>query len=317
MVMRRSLSRALALAVLLAPAGIAATTPASATPLAQGTMPPAVRQRVMLAPAETISVVTKGTGTPVVLIPGLLGSAFGYRHLVSALASVGYRAIVIEPLGAGGSSRPRQADYSLTGQARRVAAVMDTLRVGQAIVVAHSIGSSLALRMAAKRPELVRGIVSIEGGAAERTATRGVANVLRFAPLLRYLGGPAIIRSRIANGLRKSSGDASWVTDDIVAEYVRPYSRDFTESMKALQRVAATAEPEELAPQLPRVRAPLRILVGAAEHDGRVGDNELQLLRTRVPDVRIDSIAGVGHFIHEERPAVVLAAIRALAPPRP
>lgn len=74
-----------------------------------------------------------------VLVPGLFGSAYAFRRIVPQLVAAGYLAIVVEPLGIGGSERPARADYSLTAQADRIAAVLDSLRVRGAIVVAHSV----------------------------------------------------------------------------------------------------------------------------------------------------------------------------------
>src|SRR2546430_17444919 len=65
--------------------------------------------RVSVAPAESLSVTVAGQGTPVVLIPGLFGSAFAYRTLVPQLTAAGYQAIVIEPLGIGGAPPPPRA----------------------------------------------------------------------------------------------------------------------------------------------------------------------------------------------------------------
>ncbi len=93
-------------------------------------------QRVEVAPAETLLVTAHGDGAPVVLVPGLFGSAYGWRKVVSLLAAPGRRTIVIEPLAIGGSARPRGADYSLTAQADRIATVLDILGVREAVVVA-------------------------------------------------------------------------------------------------------------------------------------------------------------------------------------
>src|SRR5207247_5815943 len=80
--------------------------------------------RVSVAPAESLSVTVAGQGAPVVLIPGLFGSAFGYRTLVPQLTAAGYQAIVIEPLGIGGSARPARAAYPLAAQAGPLAALL-------------------------------------------------------------------------------------------------------------------------------------------------------------------------------------------------
>src|SRR2546428_1511442 len=142
-----------------------------------------------LAPAESVAVTVTGTGDPVVLVPGLFGSAFGYRAVIPLLTDAGYRAIVVEPLGIGSSARPEHADYSLTAQADRIAAALDRLSVRHAIVVAHSLGASMAFRLAYRRPDLVAGIVSLDGGPAERAATRSFRRAMTFAPRLQLLRG--------------------------------------------------------------------------------------------------------------------------------
>jgi alpha-beta hydrolase superfamily lysophospholipase len=111
---------------------------------------------VALSGPESLTVTVSGAGDPVVLVPGLFGSAFGYRRLIPLLTDAGYRAIVVEPLAIGTSARPEHADYSLTAQADRIAAALDQLGVRHAIVIAHSLGASMAYRMAYRRPDLVR-----------------------------------------------------------------------------------------------------------------------------------------------------------------
>src|SRR5258708_14036967 len=113
--------------------------------------------------AESLSVETAGRGDPVVLIPGLFGSAYGFRKVVPLLVDAGYRTIVIEPLGVGASGRPEKANYSLTAQADRLAAVLDSLHVRNALVLAHSIGGSAAFRLAYRRPGPRRGLFSVAG----------------------------------------------------------------------------------------------------------------------------------------------------------
>src|SRR5205809_7873337 len=141
-----------------------------------------------LSPAESVAVTVTGTGDPVVLVPGLFGSAFGYRAVIPLLTDAGYRAIVVEPLGIGTSARPEHADYSLTAQADRVAAALDRLGVGDVIVVAHSVGAAIAYRLAYRRPDLVRGIVSLDGGPADAATTRGFRRAIQLAPGINVLG---------------------------------------------------------------------------------------------------------------------------------
>ena len=111
---------------------------------------------VVVAPRESLTVLTttpsstSGTsaGTAVVLLPGLLGGAFGFRKLTPELTASGHPTFAIEPLGVGSSSHPDDGDYSLDAQADRVNAVLETFEVKNAVIVGSNFGASVALRLA-------------------------------------------------------------------------------------------------------------------------------------------------------------------------
>jgi pimeloyl-ACP methyl ester carboxylesterase len=264
---------------------------------------------VPLGPAESLHVEIRGAGEPVVLIPGLFGSAFAFRTLVPLLTARGYRTIVIEPLGIGASTRPPKADYSLTAQANRLAAVLDTLHVRQALVVGHSVGGSEGFRLAYLRPDLVRALISLEGGPAETAVTPAFKRAMRFAPWIKLLGGIRLIRWKIRNMLVASSGDSTWVTDDVVEGYTAAAARDLDATLKAFLAMAASREREKLRPHLGEIRCPVRLVVGGARHDGDVGAEEIVLLERTLQQFALDSIPGAGHFVYEERPDAVLAVM--------
>ena len=269
--------------------------------------------KVSVAPTESLAVEVAGrvVGAPVVLVPGLFGSAFGFRKLVPLLTAAGYRAVVVEPLGIGSSSRPRKANYSLTAQAGRIAAVLDTLRVRGVLLVAHSIGGSEAF--AYHRPDLVRGLVSIEGGPTESALTPAFKRALRFAPWIKLFGGIRLIRRKIRGLLIDSSGDPTWVTDDVVQGYTAGAAHDLDATLRAYLAMGDAREPEKLAPHLAELRCPVRLIVGGARHDGDVGDQEVRLLEHTLRSFALDSVPGAGHFIYEEQPRAVLAAVTRLA----
>lgn len=267
---------------------------------------------VPVAPAETVSVSVVGRGDAIVLLPGMAGSAFGFRRLTPLLTAEGFQVIVVEPLGIGRSGRPREADYSLTAQAIRVAAVLDTLDLRHVIVVAHSLGASIAYRLAVERPDLVAGILSIEGGPAEAAATRGFRRAMRFAPLFRVIGGEALVRSKLSRDLRASSGDESWVTDAVVEGYAADALRDFNASLDAFVGMAESQEPWALAPVLRDIHCPVRLVLGTARHRGAVPPEQITLLADSLPAFAIDSVSGAGHFVFEEQPSAVAEALERL-----
>jgi len=270
---------------------------------------------VTVGPGEHLRTTIVGDGAEsVVFISGIFGGAFGYRHLTTPLAELGYRCIVIEPLGFGFSSHPSKSDYSFTAQADRIGAVLDSLGVTHAIVVAQSSASSMAYRLAYRRPELVRGVLSISGGPAETPATPVLKRSLRFGGFLtKLVVGKGMIRGKVKKDLIKNSGDTTWVTEHTVGEYTAGQAEDVDGAIDGLRRMSKAVEPESLRERLHEARVPIRLLVGTAPHASAVKEDEIDLMRTQLPDFEVEHIEGSGQYIHEEQPAAVVAAFTRLA----
>src|SRR2546428_5066674 len=225
---------------------------------------------LVLPRAESLQVAVVGAeaGTPVVLIPGLFGSAFAYRKVVPRLTEAGYRAIVIEPLGVGSSGRPEGADYSLTAQADRIAGALDQLGVTWAVIVAHATSASIAYRLAYRRPDLVRAVVSLEGGPVEAAATPGMRRAMRLAPWIKLFGGVRLIRKKIRENLIALSADPSWVSDSVVDGYTAGAARDLDGTLRGYLAMAAARERDRLEPPAPALTAPRPLGQRAAPRPG-------------------------------------------------
>jgi pimeloyl-ACP methyl ester carboxylesterase len=271
-------------------------------------------RRVVVAPAESLHVTIAGSGIPVVLVPGMLGAGFAYRKVIPLLTAAGYETIVVEPLGLGGSSRPERADYSLTAQADRLAAVLDTLGLAHVVVVAHTLGASMVYRLAVRRPDLVASVLSLDGGPAEAAATPGFRRAMVFVPWIKLFGGARLIRGRIRKSLLADSADSSWVSDEVVNGYVADAAANLDGTLKAYLGMAHAREPERLAPRLGEIHCPVLLLVGGAPHDGGIDAREIAVLQQHVPTFTIETVAHAGLFLQEERPDIVAAAVKRLAP---
>jgi pimeloyl-ACP methyl ester carboxylesterase len=265
---------------------------------------------IRLAAAESLQVTLAGEGEPVVLVPGLFGSAYAFRRLLEQLPAAGYQAVVIEPLGIGTSARPEKGDYSLTRQADRIATVLRELGTGPATVVAHSTGASMALRLAYREPALVSGIVSLDGGPAERATSRGFRRAMQYVPWIKWMGGVKRVRAKIKESLIETSGDTTWVTEAVVDGYTAGAARDLDGTLKAYLRMAEQKEPERLVPNLGAVRCPVRLVVGTAPHEGGIPDRQLEDLQNGLPDFTVDSVPGAGLHLYEERPEAIVEAVR-------
>jgi pimeloyl-ACP methyl ester carboxylesterase len=280
----------------------------AAAALLQGTPDTLRLQTLELVPGERIAVHEGGEGPPVVIIPGLLGSAFGFRKITSALIDEGHRVLVVDPLGTGSSAAPEHADYSLTAQAARVGAAVRALGIDEAVFVCHSTGASICLRLALREPALVGGIVSINGGPAERMKTPGIGLALKLAPILKLFGGAGMARGKVRDGLQKSSADPSWVTQDVVHGYTAHYRDGVGAVLSTMNRMSKAEEPALLAPELSQIESPVHVLVGADAGIGAIPPAELQAIST-IPEVTVDNISDVGQYIHEEQPELVIDAV--------
>lgn len=97
---------------------------------------------------------------PTVLMPGLLLSQKMQEPLARSLAKRGNRVITLDPLGHGGSDRPRQMwRYSIPEFAKHTIALLDHLGLEQAVVGGTSLGANISLEVAASAPERLRGIL--------------------------------------------------------------------------------------------------------------------------------------------------------------
>jgi len=265
------------------------------------------------AGAQPLTCRDTGAGTPVLFIPGLSGCVHGWRNVVPLVEAADCRAIVVEPLGVGSSPRPAGADYSLTAQADRIAALLDSLHTGPVVIVAHGISVSMALRMAVRRPDLVRAIVAIEGGPAENAASPTLAATMGKANLAAKILGLGVVRGRFRSSLEASSGDPTWLDEDTLRAYLAGPAADFGAARQAFRAMAAATEPDSLGPRLPQVACRVTLLLGGAPHSGSLPDNQYDAMRKGLRRLVIESVAGAGHFLHEERPDVVAAEAIALS----
>lgn len=273
----------------------------------------AIVRDIQVAPGEILRTTSLGSGQPLVLIPGIFGAAYGYRKITGTLVARGYRCIVVEPLGYGWSSSPKDGDYSFTAQTARVAEVLDSLGVKRALVVAQSSGASIGFRLAIVRPDLVRGLLSIGGGPAESASTPGMRKAFRMGGLVTKL---AVNESKLRHDVRReivrNSGDTSWVTPAVIRGYTAGRAADLDGSIDAFHRMSKSKEEESLAGRLHECRVPVRLLVGTVPHPAEVPREQRELLKAKLRDFRTEVVTGSGQYIQEEQPAAVLAAIARL-----
>lgn len=116
-----------------------------------------------------------------ILLPGLLLPVQMQPPLARHLAERGHRAILVDPLGHGESDRPRDMwRYSMSLLAKDTVALLDHLKIEQAVVGGTSLGANVTLEVASLAPERLRGMI-LEMPMLDNAL---LASAVAFAPLL-------------------------------------------------------------------------------------------------------------------------------------
>ncbi|MFJ4200866.1 alpha/beta fold hydrolase [Streptomyces sviceus] len=89
-------------------------------------------------------------------------SAVYHAHIAARPELVGRRSLFVDLPGHGASDRPEHFGYTLEDHAEALAAALDAARLTGVELIAHSMGGSVALVLAHRRPELVSRLVLTE-----------------------------------------------------------------------------------------------------------------------------------------------------------
>jgi pimeloyl-ACP methyl ester carboxylesterase len=261
------------------------------------------------APPDSVFLrVSDGTGHTFVCLSGLLGGTGGFARLERELTAKGHRVIRIDPFAHSVDS----ADVTFAALARRVDAILTRLRVDSAVVIGHSHGAGVALRLAASTPDRVTALWLMDAGALASSRTRVFSSSLRLIPLIARLpGGKGFIQRRIVRGLRENSGRHDWLDTATIRAYAAPLVQNVGRSVGLARRLAEATEPTPVTELVGRIRVPVSLVLGSAPHPSAPNAAELDALRSLGGLVRTTRLAGVGHFPHEEATREVAALILA------
>ena len=246
------------------------------------------------------------------LLHGTGAATHSWRDMLQPL-SQHFRVIVPDLPGHGFTKgRPR---YGLTipAVARSLAGLMDELSAEPALIVGHSAGAAISIRMVLDGLAKPAGIVGI---APALLPFPGVAQHLfpTMAKLLFVNPFAPHVFASIARGpgaverfLKRSTGSS------IDAAGNAAYSRLFTQSAHCAGAIGMMADWDlvPLKKALPSLTVPTLILHG--ENDAAIPVAAALDTASLIPSSRLEVLPGLGHLAHEEAPQLVVDAIVAFA----
>jgi pimeloyl-ACP methyl ester carboxylesterase len=282
-------------------------------------LPPGLRRFRVDVGGYRMHVVEAGQGRPVLMLHGNPAWSFLYRKVAAAMAGDELRLVMPDLIGLGFSDRPRSAsEHTLEAHARWLGALVDGLELRDLVYVGHDWGGPIGLLALADRPELASGLVILNTVVSPPRAGFRPTRFHRFSrvPLIsdvafRLLGYPQ-------NSLHRAQGDPGSIRGDVARAYRYP-----------LRRLRDNAAPLTLARMVPDGRpghpslAPLeRVQAFVTSFAGPVaivwGDRDpvlgraLRRIEALLPDATVTHTQA-GHFLQEEVPEDIAAAIRTVA----
>ena len=103
-------------------------------------------------------------GQPILFIHGTAAWSGLWRETMTPLADAGYRCIAIDIPPFGFSERPSTPSYGNADQAKRIIAMIDTLKIEHAILFGHSFGGGATLETALMIPDRIDALVLLDVG---------------------------------------------------------------------------------------------------------------------------------------------------------
>jgi pimeloyl-ACP methyl ester carboxylesterase len=248
-----------------------------------------------------------GKGESVLLVHGFGGAASNWTAVAPALARHA-RVLVVDLPGHGGSTALPGPPERLDPFAERLGLLLEREGEAPAVVVGHSLGAVVALRLALRRPELVRGLV-LAGSAGIGSGTRESERALTLVSLVQP--GKRISRWRrpfARNALLRSVAFGAVSVADpralspLVANAFLAGSALHTDVRSAGDALVR----DDPRVDLERVRCPALVLHGARDRQVPLCDGFEYARRLHAP-LRV--IADCGHLLIGERPGAVVDAI--------
>ena len=249
-----------------------------------------------------------GEGPVALLLHGTGAATHSWRGLMPLLAPH-HRVIAPDLPGHGFTSMPAPARMALPAMAEEIAALLEMLEARPALVIGHSAGAAIAVRMALDGTIAPERILSINGAllpfpGIAATLFPAMARTLFVNPLApRLFALQARIGGETGRFLKRSTGSA------IDPAGVACYEQLFRTSGHCAAALAMMAH-WDLAPlerDLPKLTAPLTLLHGTA--DRAVPGSVAQRVAALVPRGEAVALPGLGHLAHEEAPGVVMGYV--------
>jgi pimeloyl-ACP methyl ester carboxylesterase len=281
--------------------------------------------RTLAVGALSFTAYEMGEGPVVLCLHGFPDTPRTWRRLLPELARNGWRAVAVTARGYEPSSQPADGDYGVAALSDDVCGWMDALGAEKAHVVGHDWGASIAYAASARSPERVLSLTTLAvphpaGFAAALANDLGQLKRSWYVFLFQVLGlSDLLVEANdwafIEMLWRDWSPGWAFDLDDMAAVKQTLAKPGVKTAALGYYRAAfdAAAPRREEAQRLATLPIEVPTLGLAGASDGCISAEVFQAAMPAAlfpAGLRTDVIAGAGHFLQLERPALVNEAIQ-------
>lgn len=210
--------------------------------------------------------------------------------------------------GHGFTESPPLYRLSLPGMAAALTGLLCALRTSPVIVVGHSAGAAILIRMCLNGDIAPQRLVSLNGALLP---LRGLPGRI-FSPAAKLLASNSLVPRLFARQasdrrvIERLLRDTGSILEPAGVEQYRRLAGNARHVAAALGMMA-NWDLSSFARELPRLKTPLMLI--AAEKDRTIRPIEAFRARELLPTAALISLPGLGHLAHEERPREVAKLI--------
>ncbi len=257
------------------------------------------------------------TGPLLILLHGFPEFWYGWRHLIGALAAVGYHLVVPDQRGYNLSDKPaRICDYRLELLAGDVIGLIDHFHAERAFLAGHDWGAIVAWWLAQTHPERIARSVTLSAGhpAVWKWQMRHDPVQRQLSRYVRIFQLPWLPELALRQRNFKLGCDAigeGAAPGAITSEDLQRYRTAWAQKgalRGALNWYRALWRERLAPPSSYRVHTPMLMLWGAHDKYGtqRVGEESIRLCA----EGRLEIIAGANHWLLRDVPGEVVSRMR-------
>lgn len=246
---------------------------------------------------ELVYAKVEGSGKPMVIIHGFLGMSDNWKTLGTKFAELGYEVHLLDMRNHGRSFHSMEFNYNVMVQ--DVVAYCEANHLKDIVVIGHSMGGKIAMKLAAEHSSLVSKLIIAD--MSPRAYAPHHQDVMQALNAVDFSTNPS--REEVQKTIEQFVSEAGVVQFLMKNVYrVTPTQLGFRFNLKAFnnddEAIGQALEPEAF------YGKPTLFLKGALSN--YIQESDEKLIKKHFPNAKIETVSKAGHWLHADNPTEFL-----------